>query len=364
MIQTGHIGKREAVAMVTMYLSASLFLGLPQDITDGGQTAAWMIPLGSALIAVFFFWLLDFGMRHARSRTMVELVEDNLGPWIGMIMGLLLGTFFVVDTAMDMRQFSETVITTVLPNTPLSVAVFVFAAATVYLAYYGLEMIGRFSKVVWVGLGISFFSLIFLAWNWFHLDFLFPLWGPGIPAVIRQCGMKSSYFSEILVLGLLYPALRRKRDFRHVGYASILIAGVLMTVLVGSFTLTFTIESAQRNPFPLYQIARLVYLGRHVQRVEALFIFLWVISVVIKIAVGIWAATQFYARGFRMPVYRPLVFPVAALIDAVNYLPRNFPEALHYSNDYLHSYGWVLLLTLPVLMIAGNWRVARREGNP
>ncbi|MBX6395450.1 MAG: GerAB/ArcD/ProY family transporter [Alicyclobacillaceae bacterium] len=145
---------------------------------------------------------------------------------------------------------------------------------------------------------------------------------------------------------------------------AVLVSGVLMVLMVLGYTLAFPPPAGADNPFPFYQMARLVYLGRFVQRLETVFGFLWVMTAAIYMAAGLWGATQSLAQAWDLPVYRPLVFPVAVLVFGIASLPADYPQTTSLTNVYLRSWGWVMLLGMPAALWLGAVlnRRRRKEG--
>jgi spore germination protein KB len=360
MIRTGHVGKRELFALLTVFAGTDVFLSYPQQMVARGAQAAWMIPLISMLFALFFFALMGRIVRKYGQGSFYPQ-RGGRGIGVGLIAGSLFVSYFVLVTASEMRQFTETVVTTVLPKTPVGFVALPFLLVITYFAYMGIEGLTRVAFVTgpWLLLGLVLLLLTNL--NWAHPAYLLPFWGNGLEETLVQGVHFSSMYSNILILSLLAPLLREKEDVFKVGTQSIVTVTCIYALVALVFVMVFTAEAAGKMPFPLYQFARLIYLGRFFQRLESAFVFIWVACAVIKMATGLWICSYLTANIWKMPAYRPLVLAFALIIFALSFLPKNFPETLRYDVTYLLDWGWIFVLVLPTWIVLLANRSKRKE---
>lgn len=349
MIRIGHLGTKEFIALVTIYSSTNVFLSYPQILAVQVGPAAWMVPL-LTMIAVLAIWIV-LGPMLAKLHGSV--LEDNskkvtIYTRILSIIGVM---YFVTNTTSEMRQFTETILVTVLPRSPISFIAIPFLLTIIYFVYKGLE---GMTRAAWL-LGTWFLgtTLVFLllTYNFMHLWYLQPILGKGIPQLLSSSGAFLSAFNNVLLLTFMAPFLRDKKQIVAGGVASIVAVAVIYSVVSLFYILTFPITSAEKSPFPVYELARLVYVGRFFQRAEAIFVFIWVANAVIKMAVGLFAATYLYASAFRMPVYRPMVIPMAILVYTLSFIPDNYLQVYKFDSEIFLRWSWIVSLGLAFLFV-------------
>ncbi|GIM46934.1 germination protein [Collibacillus ludicampi] len=362
MIRTGHVGKVEMIALVTIFSATDIFLSYPQQLAARGGEAGWMIPLLSMMFAFIFFKICGRVINRYGLESLLILGQKELGWGIGGIVGSLYAIFLVLTTASEMRQFTETVVTTVLPKSPVGFVALPFLLVIFYFAYMGIEGLTRVAWFVgpWILLGTVLLLVFNL--NWAQPEYLLPLWGYGLEQTVFQSIQFGSVFTNIFALSVLAPLLRKKEDFVTVGFWSILLVSLLYTGVMLMLLMVFPAETAEKMPFPMYQFARLIYLGRFFQRLESAFVFIWVACAVIKMATGLWLISYITATVWKMPVYRPLVIAFTLIIYSLSFMPKSFPETLHYDVTYLFNWGWIIVLVLPAL-VAVVVDIRRRKGD-
>jgi len=134
---------------------------------------------------------------------------------------------------------------------------------------------------------------------------------------------------------------------------------VTRAVVTAMLAMIFGPPDAAQQPFPMFTLARLVYLGRFLQRTESLIVMFWFFAAAVRIAMLFHAAAVGIADSLGLPAYRPLIFPLAVLVFSLSLLPEDFLVVLRLERDWIRTTGnLVLLIPLLLLMIA----VVRRKG--
>lgn len=362
MIRTGHVGKVELISLLTIFSGTDVFLSYPQQLVLLAAHSAWMIPLIAAVPALYVFSFIGRIIREFDLESLLSFGQKDLGLKGGGVIGILFVLYFTLASASEMRQFTETVVTTVLPKSPVGYVALPFILVITYFAYMGIEGLTRVAWVAgpWLLLGVALLLVFNL--NWARVEYLSPIWGNGVEQTLFHGFWFSGVFTNVLLIGILAPLLREKRQFLQVGTWSILLTAFVYTAFMLMFIMVFSTEVANKMPFPMYQFARMIYMGRFVQRLESAFVFIWVACAVIKIATGLWAASYITANALRMPVFRPLVIPFALIIYSLSFLPRSFPETLHYDVSYILGWSWLIVLVIPALLVLQTKYRRRKRG--
>lgn len=339
MIREGHIGYREGIALTALLISGKIYVGFPRVMVEEGKTAGWLLVLLSAALTVIAFLPIPALFARFPGKSTIEIIEEVLGPYLGLPALLLHLGFYLILGGILVREFTEIVASTVLPLTPVSVITGLFILVIAYGAYSGLEPLTRTAWLLapWILGGLL--AVLFLSLRWARPQYLLPLWGAGIPALLKSAVFRTSFFVEVLLLPLLVPHLREPRRLGSMGLWSVVISGLLMALVVLVFTTVFPVRAASSVLFPIYQLARIMFLGRFFQRMESLFIFVWVISAAIQLTAFMVGNALSVARAMKLPVYRPLVFPLSVLTFAIAFTMPDLPAAIRIDDQFFRVYG-------------------------
>ncbi|MFM1652076.1 GerAB/ArcD/ProY family transporter [Brevibacillus sp. B_LB10_24] len=345
MIKTGHLGKVELFALVTISGIADIFLTDPQQFAEHAGTAAWMTPIIAMLICMVIWAIIAPVLTDSNTNQPLKT------GWLRVPILLLIIIFLVADAGIETRLFTETVVTTVLPQSPLSFVLIPFVLVTFYCAYKGVEGLSRISWIFFPVAIVGVISLLLLNWNWYRPYYLLPLWGRGIPDVLSYSLVTTGQFNNILLLVILSPLLQDSRDSKAVGYWSLIIIGFLYALVTLVFLMVFPYESALESPYPMYQLGRLARIGRFIQRLESGYVFIWISMALIKTAIDIWITSYLVAILCKMPVNRPLIPAIMLMVYVLAFFPKNFPETLSWYIHFVINWSWFAVIVLPAALL-------------
>ncbi len=351
-IKDGYIGWREAVTLTVTFIATKILLAFPLMMVKLGLTGGWLIPVIATVLGLLGFGLISVLMQRFPGQSIVEVSEIVAGKYFGTIIALGFFGFFFFIAVVVLRQFAETVIATTLPQTPISIVTALFLAAVLYTVYMGIESIARGNWLLFPFMLGGYLTILAGVLPHFNTDNLFPVLGSGAATIIKFGMLKSSIMGDVLVLAVLYPYIREQEKFTRIGVISLAVAGSAMTlavlVLIGTFTAW---EAKEGAVYPMFQLARLIVFGRFVQRIEAIFLFVWIFAGLIQISVSLYAAAIILARILKLPVYRPLIFSLALLVFSLSFLPPNYITAIRLETEILRNYGWIIAFALPGLLL-------------
>lgn len=357
----GHLGLKEGVVLVFAILTATLFLQAPQYLVEVGGPAGWQVALVSMLTALALMLPLSALAGRFPGRGLAEISIEAAGPFLGPVLTLLVSLWLMASTTLTIRNFAETFIISILPDTPPSVLILVAAGVGLLASYKGIEAIGRATLLLLPIIAGGTLVLLLFNLPRFDSSLLFPFWGHGLVPTLNGGIYYGSIAAESIFLLAAGYAFRDGKTLRSSGMWGILLWGLLATATVAILVGVLGAPTARQNPFPLYNLARLVYLGRFLQRTESLMIMFWFFAAAVRIAVCLHAAVVSLGGALRLPAYRPLLFPVSVIIFAVALVPEDFVNVLRWDRDVLRPLGFGVL-AVPVLL----WLLAavRKKGGP
>lgn len=362
MRESGEVGAIGLTILLAVYTATDVFLSYPGRVAEQAKTSGWMVPLVAGVIALFAWIVIAWAMRSAGKEPLLSWMAGRIGP-VAHVAAAIFFVYLLVETALVMREFTETVVSTVLPATPAEIVALLFAIVVVYFARQDLEGLVRVAIFFGALLLLGLVLLCVLPLNWFDGRLLLPLWGEGVSPTLQTGILATSMFATVPLLAIVGSRLQRAEALPWVGIVAICSSAVLISIVLAVFIGVFVGATEGRIPFPMYQVARLIYVGRFVQRLESLFVFVWTSAAVLKMGLALWTASYLYAWLFRMPVVRPIVAPLAALVFVLSFVPRDFTTLLYLSGSVVERYGGIVTIALPVCFIgaAGVLQLRRRR---
>lgn len=358
------VGAKELVSMLTLFVSVNLFLNYPETLARSGMEASWMEPVGSGLLTLILFLVVErLLFRYFPGLDIVEAAKESLGKAAAVVIAVVFGLYFVAVTAAIMRQFTENVATSVLPTTPITLIGLLFILAVGYIAYHGIEAIARTAYFALPILILGVVAICVLTTNWWEPTSLFPFWGSGIPYLATGVVRYASIFANVLLLCIIYPHAHDPKSLRRVGVTSIALSTFLLAGFNAVYLMVFPAVEASEISFPLYQLARMIYVGHFIQNLESIFILMWVTAAVLNMATTLWGAAYLFHSAFSWPTYRPSIPALGLLCFAISLIPQNVIEAEAWHDQYVLSWGGIVVFGLPVLiMVLSSILKVRKQG--
>lgn len=343
-----HIGIREAVSLVVVLTTAKVFLGLPRSLAEQGGPAAWLILL-ICLSHGPFIWLGVRGviMLHP-GRSLITATELILGPILGTLVNLSYFIYFAFLTTTVVREYSESMKSVFLRETPLPVLVAVLLGASIYLGYLGIEGLAR---TCWLGgpfMLIGLATLLMMGYST-HAEpnALYPIFGLGLGRVVGW-GVIKDLIGDLLFLGIIAPAFRGPKAWNKTFFASWALIAAIMLSSVIVVEYVFPYPASDRITIPLMQMSRVISLGPGIQRVESVFFLIWLVAGVLKLAAASVASASVLAQVLRLPGYRHVLLPIGIILFSIARIPGNMTQVFIW-DEVLRNFGAIVSVIFPLL---------------
>lgn len=349
MISEGKISPAEAASIPLLLLTVNtLFSGV--IATDFGLHASWLVILLAGLltcIGVFFSAQL---MEKYPEQSIFEVSRTVLGPIFGFIIGLIILNQFLLGSALFLRLETERILTVYLPDTPFFAMMALFVLVGIGGANVGLEALSRTTKILTVFIIGSILLPLFLTYNYWDWHNLFPLGGAGMRDIARGGLSMSGMFSEIIILAVIFPAIKIASP-KRLWYQPLLIA-ICLHMLAGLIALLlFGVPSLNETLFPIVQSARLIYLGRFIQRIDIFFAFFWMIGICLKFTIIFYAANASLTRLLKLPYRKPFLIPLGIIVASLALIPNDMIQTVHLVTDLAWKWNGLVTFSLVLLIL-------------
>ncbi|MDR9787120.1 MAG: endospore germination permease [Peptococcaceae bacterium MAG4] len=355
MIREGSFGPAEAVILLAISNIARFFLPYPRSLAEIGGPAAWLTLPGGLLIVLAGVYVMSVILNKYPGKTIIEIIEEVFGPVLGTVFNLVIFAFFLSVGALFTREFAEAMIITALPETPISVITVAFLAMGLAGAYLGIEALARASRLSYLYVLGGIVLLLLAMIPQCNLDNLFPLLGRGPLQVLGNGSLSTAGVTEIILAGVLVQAMGGAGNFLSIGFRAMLLAYGIALALMVTLVMTIHYQSLTEFTLPFYQLAKLIYLGRFFQRVEAVFVIIWSVVGALKIALTLYGATVSLTRLLKLPDYRPLLWPLGLVMFIVSLLPPDMPASVRLDLVFLRPFALVPNYLIPLLVLAVYW---------
>jgi spore germination protein KB len=359
-LHTGKLGVAEGIALVFSIVMPRVFLSTISNLLEQDGQILWLsmiiysvIPLGALLMMVYVL------NRVSGDIFMVcQQLIGNIGAWLVVI---TYSVMFLSDSTLILRLYAEYTLQTALPRAEFQLVIVWYAVSAGILCYLGIEALTRTSSIIMPfsigGLGIVLLLLIpfYIGYN------LTPWQGNGIMQAVHTGISGAGYNLGTLSLILLVPAFQNTQTIKKAAFYALGYAGMLRICFILVYIMVFGIAVGAEKTMPLFELARLVYLNQYIQRIEALFIVVWVMFGLLAVAGSLYISLYLIALLLKLPTLRPIVPLGVILIANLAMMPPDIGYTLKVDQQLIVFFDIGIYVFPAILFVITLWKKRRKK---
>lgn len=356
-------GIREAVALVTVTISAKVFYSSPATVTELIGTASWYMTLISAIVASLGFWLIYLLLNRFPGKDLVEIFNLVLGQFWGFVFSNIVALYVFMIAIIRLSEFSEVIKVYAFPLSSNWYIVGLSIIVVYILSRLGIENIARVASVLVFPLLFGYLVVLILGSQNYYMANLYPLLGHGLKKTVVTGVVRSSVYGEVIVFAIFAKSFQGLKYIKKEGFLSLVFSALLISGSVLFFNLSFPYFIGREITAPMYEMASLIDYGESLQRVESIFLFIWVISSLISTATMFYSFIWILCKTFKIQDQNPIVLGGCLLLYAASLMHRDMTSVVAGGVELIRKYGSVIFFILPslVLVIAAVFKKGVRS---
>ena len=199
----------------------------------------------------------------------------------------------------------------------------------------------------------------------FSLDNIFPIFGDGLFNTFVTGLGNLGAFGGITLLYFLPPYLKEPQKMKKI-YLTSIIFGTIYFILCISIILFMFISLMYTNQImPLYSAARHIEFGNFFQRLESIFLLIWILQMVCYLSIVAKISISIFKKITNISDEKPVIFVFGLLIFAISLLPNNYAISKFIEN-YIYHYMVIIIsifLGISILLLAYFKKRRKKELN-
>ncbi|MFK7696547.1 endospore germination permease [Paenibacillus sp. HJGM_3] len=346
----------QATLLVMSTILPTAILTVPSHVVRFSKQDSWISIVLATMFGVAVAALIALICRTNPNPSFLEWLRSRLGRTLSTGIGLLLTYYYFSTGLIILREFINFLSENVLTLTPASVLIIVSVAVAMYGASQGIEVIARINLVVVMAALLFFTVMALLLLKEVHPKLLLPIWDQPWHLIVQGSLIPASWLSEVAIVLLIAPFLTHPQHAGKVGVTGVVLAGAGLGVVVLSAISLFGPHLIQHMAFPTFNMIGIIQLGRFLERVDLLFISIWISMMYVKISIFMFGAFHCFVQTFRVRSEKPFLFALG--LTAI--LSSLFSWAKTPLFNYFNAYALVpLLLTFNVILPFIIWLCLR-----
>lgn len=299
---------------VTMAMSYLTSLDFPPCNQDN-----WMILLFSVFYIILFSMPLLFLTNRFNNFDMIEYFSIVLGKWIGKIMIVLYGVYFLLYTLYLTILEVQLIGTNLLPDTAYWLTITMLLITSLYILSKGMIMTFWSEELIGTLSLVGLILLLVLGFKDVDMTELLPVLKDSTLRQINKGSFLSSLiFVDIFVLTMGGKFLEDKRQINKTFLKSVIYSIILVIAIMIVIQTTLGVEQAKHTIYPFLSYSRLIQYDATLERIDIIYTITWLGAHTGKIAIYLLFSSMCFKTSFNIKRGKWIGLVLAILIGTVS----------------------------------------------
>ena len=348
------ITSRQAIMMVLTVFVAHTIVSLPQNLIKNTKSATIINLVYVGILAILLAYIIYRLLKNFASLDIIDISEYLGGTVFKNIVGSFFIVYFMVSSASLLREFCEGLRIAFFPMTNILFIIFPFILGMFINNNLSFGSNAKTISIVFPIVLASIIFLFFANYENFAFERMFPILGKGfVNTFITGIGNITA-FGGISCLYFLPPYLKEPQKMKKICLTSVIIWLIYFIFCVSTILFMFSFFIEADKVLPLYSAARYIEFGTFFQRLEAIFMLIWILEVSCYVIVANRFSMSIFQKMANLQEQRPLALIFPIIIFGISLIPKNY-AVIRFFEAKVYSYmilGIVFVLGIGILILA------------
>lgn len=361
---TEKISYVEAIALITIVMINKIILNTPKDIIAKTGPSSCLNVIYISIIAILTVCLVAYLFKRFPGKDILDISKFLGGKPLKFIVGIAYMILLIILTASIIKSLSETLRTIYFKTSPILYITLFFIVSSIICNRFSLKTIAKANLMIAPIIFISIIIILASSIRNFMPERIFPILGYGIDNTFFSGLTNIFSFSGMLYLLFLPPLLDKPNKLKRMSIVAVGISAVYLFLSVACLLLSLSFTMHSDESFSLYVLTRNLEFGRFIQRVDAIFILVWIMAIVSYINIPVFLCIYIFKKLTNISDTNAFNYSLNLLILAICIIPVEYAFFSNVVGKFVQN--WFLILffgvSLPVLVLANLKTALKRFG--
>lgn len=249
------------------------------------------------------------------------------------------------------KNFSETLQVIYFKTSPTIYIVSFFIICSTIANRYSLKVITKANLIIVPVVFLSVLIILISSIKEATPERIFPIMGYGADKTFLY-GLSNLFsFSSIAYLLFLNPIINKSTEFKKISIISITISGLYLFLSVTSILLSLPYTMQSGESFSLYLLTRNLQYGRFIQRMDAVFILIWIISTISYISIAIYFSIHIFKKLTNISDTSSINYTINLFVLSLLLLPVSFSALSNFIGNIFEIGCLILIFGISILIL-------------
>lgn len=356
--------KYEAICLILIIMVNKLILNVPYYLIDLTGTGAVVNLIYIGILGLIFVLCLNYLFQKFPNSDIIDISEFLGKKVLKIIMGIIFLIFFFFVSYITLSNFTNMIRTIYFSKSPQIFILLFFMIGIVVANFVGFKSIVRtICLVVPFTIG-SILLTLFAVYNDFSFDKFSPFFGYNLQTTFVDGLLNIFALYIVTYYYFLMPLLKDSFNFKKITTISYIISWVLLFLTVISILTIFPITSNTEPLNSLYLLSRKIKLGDFLQRLDAIFILLWLISIFCYLSVCIFLINRIFKKLTNVADERIVTLSTTSILFGLCLLPFNIAINRFMENTvYRYVIIGLIFIICFIILVLANLKFKFKKGS-
>ena len=352
-MENTHIGKLEAISFLITIMSNHVILNISKSIISSTSSSALINTIYISIIALILSYIIYILLNKFPTFDILDISNFLGGKTFKCIIGFLFYAYFIFFTATLLKNFVYCLQIIYYPNTNTFSLLLLFFIGAFFVCNLKYNSLYRSNLLTIPFVILSIFLLFFGNLEDFSFENIFPILGNGIDLTFLYGSSNLFAFQGLLYLLFLPPHLKDCIELKKISIISILLSAIYLITSISTIIFLFNTEVTNTLLIPLYSAVRYIEFGTFFQRLDSVFILVWIISFISYLCISINTCSNILKKTTKIKSTKTSIILVCFLMLIVTFLSYSYAVSTFLSDVvYKYSFFIILGISLCILLIS------------
>lgn len=348
------ITSKEAISLIFSVIVAHSLISLPRNFIVTQKSAVIINIVYVSIIAIALIFIICKLLRNFPGKDILDISAFLGGKIFRTILGAIFIVYLSISSSILLRSLCDGLKVIYYANTNILfiISLFIVAIITVNRLNFSASL-----KTNLLILPILLLSMVFLFTaniKNFSPERIFPILGEGnFNTFVTGLGNLSA-FSGIFFLYFLPSLLKEPKKLKKIAILSVTITAIYLLVTIAILLFMFAFFINIDEIMPLYSAARNIEFGSFFQRLESVFLLIWIIAFCSYLSIVMNFSMQIFKKIANLKDIKPLAYPFGLIILGIALFPKNYSNSKFFITSIYPCLvlGIVFILSILILFLA------------
>ena len=323
-MQKSKLDTIEAIMLILTIVVAHSVLSMPTNILSSYKSASILNVIYISIIAIGIAYLIYKLLKNFPSMDIIDISELVGGKFFKNIVGIVFIIYFILSASLMLRNFCESIQILYFPMTNIT---FIMALIIIAICIANRLDFTATVKANVIILPIALLGILFLFFtniNKFVPERIFPILGESAYNTFVLGVTNIASFGGIAYIYFLPPLLKESTKFKKITLISIAATAIYLVFTIATLLFIFTFFTNVSEISPLYTATRYIEFGSFFQRLESIFLLIWIIQITCYLSINFAFCIYIFKKITKIEDEKKIILPFAIFLFSASLLPDNY----------------------------------------